>query len=131
TERNFDLEAPSGAAALDAFVPDPVPLPVLAVGSHQRIGHRTRWIGLEEIPSAAIEKRVDRPLNLVVLLKKFIPALLIARQVLGGFGVVTDDAQVERVAVEGNAEFSLFGRRSAVVGSIWRKSVATCARRQT
>jgi hypothetical protein len=90
-------------------------LAVLAVDAHQCIGHGAGRIRFEEVAAASIEKGVDRPLDLVVLLEKFITALLIAGQALAGFGVVTDDAQIERVAVEGDPEFRLFARRSAVV----------------
>jgi hypothetical protein len=90
-------------------------LAVLAVDAHQCIGHGAGRIRFEEVAGASIEKGIDGPLDLVVLLKKFIAALLIAGQPLTGFGVMTDDAQVKSVAVEGDAEFRLLTRRSAVV----------------
>jgi hypothetical protein len=44
---------------------------------HQRVGHRPRWIGLEEIAGAPVEECVDGPLDLVVLLQEFVAALLV------------------------------------------------------
>ncbi len=113
-ERELDLDRPADLTAVHADRPDPVPRPVLAARSHQRVGHVSEWIGLEEVAAAGVEEGVDGPPNLVVGGQALVPPALIGDPLVG-LGVVRGHAEIQRVAIVGDAHFGFLGGRGPVV----------------
>ena len=114
-ERDFDFERPPDVAAPGAGVPDAVPLAIVADRAEQRVGHEAGGIHLEEITRACVEEGVDRPHEPIVRGQPLIASPLIPEPPIR-FRVEGGDAEVEPVAVVGDADFGRFGGGASVVG---------------
>ena len=100
-----DAEAEAGIAATAA-----------AGGRHQQaVAHRARRVDLEEVAAALVEVRIERPHEAIVAGERAVAHHLVAEQAIG-IGIEAVDAEVETIAIEGDADFGALGGRRAVLG---------------
>ena len=112
-EGNVDFDGPANLALPDAGVPDAVPLAVVgAARPHQRVGHQPGGVHLEEVAGLLVQERVHRPHEPVVGAQELVALSGVALQLVW-FGVEADDADVEMVLAERDADFRALGGRGA------------------